>query len=327
MCHHARVDNKSINLHDPVLCWRRSAESSNNSYIHAINSNLDSLNRNGFRNLRLMQSETVFVNAKEVLSLEECDFYHTMDLPEIGLVHGLFDLRSTIGTYLGNFKFEKKRVLEIGTASGFVCFSVERAGAEVIAYDLSPDFSWDIVPYAKLDVAALREARKSHIGRLNNSFWLAHKKLGSRAKVVYGTVYQIPPEIGPVDATIINSVLLHVRDPFLAIQQAASLAKETVIVTDAFGWGHGWKRWLKNLMPGRNSIIRFVPNYRNCSKTETWWYLTPQFVQECLGVLGFENSVVSYHKQLYTNRGKEKINVPMFTIVATRTAGRPNSLA
>lgn len=78
-------------------------------------------------------------------------------------------------------------MLEIGTASGFICFSVERAGAEVVAYDLSPDFSWDMVPYAKLDVAALVAERKSHLGRLNNSFWLAHKKLESRAKVVYGT--------------------------------------------------------------------------------------------------------------------------------------------
>lgn len=78
-------------------------------------------------------------------------------------------------------------MLEIGTASGFICFSVERAGAEVVAYDLSPDFSWDMVPYAKLDVAALVAERKSHLGRLNNSFWLAHNKLESRAKVVYGT--------------------------------------------------------------------------------------------------------------------------------------------
>lgn len=274
-----------------------------------------------------MQTESVFVNAKEVLSLEECDFYHTMDLPEIGLVHGLFDLRSTIGTYLGNFKFKQKRVLEIGTASGFVCFSVERAGAEVIAYDLSPEFSWDMVPYAKFDGAALLEARKSHIGRLNNSFWLAHKKLESRAKVVYGTVYQIPPEIGSVDVTIVNSVLLHVRDPFLALQQAVSLTKETVIVTDAFGYPTRLKRWLKKLMPDKTSTMRFAPNYRKCSPTETWWYLTPQFVQECLGVLGFENSVVSHHEQLYTNMGTQQTNVPMFTIVATRTSGRPNSLA
>lgn len=274
-----------------------------------------------------MQTENVFVDAKEVLSLEECDFYHTMDLPDIGLVNGLFDLRSTIGTYLGNFKFNQKRVLEIGTASGFICFSVERDGAEVVAYDLSPDFSWDMVPYAKLDVASLLEERKSHIGRLNNSFWLAHKKLNSRAKVVYGTVYQIPPEIGSVDVTIINSVLLHVRDPFLAIQKAASLTKETVIVTDAFGWGNptGWKRWLQNLLPGQKSIMRFVPNYRNCSPTETWWYLTPEFIQECLGVLGFENSVVSYHEHLYTNMGTEQTKVPMFTIVATRTAGHPST--
>jgi len=276
-----------------------------------------------------MQTDYVFVHPREGLSLEECDFYHTMDLPGTGLIHGLFDLRSTIESYLGNFQFKQKRVLEIGTASGFVCFSMERAGAEVIAYDLSPDFNWDMVPYAKLDIAALREERRSHIGRLNNSFWFAHQKFESRAKVVYGTVYQIPPEIGLVDVTIINSVLLHVRDPFLAMQQAASLTKETMIVTDAYGWGNptGWKRWLIDKLQGYKSTMRFLPDYRNNSPTETWWYLTPEVIQECLGVLGFEQSVVTNHEHLYTNKGTQQTKVPMFTIVATRTAGRPNSVA
>ena len=41
----------------------------------------------------------------------------------------------------------------------------------------------------------------------------------SKAKVVYGTVYEIPEEIGRVEVATFGSVLRHVRDPFLALRR------------------------------------------------------------------------------------------------------------
>jgi hypothetical protein len=73
---------------------------------------------------------------RTITDLKDCDFYHTMDIPGVGLVKGEWDLRLGIRRYLGNVAFRDKRVLEIGTASGFVCFYIESQGAEVVAYDL-----------------------------------------------------------------------------------------------------------------------------------------------------------------------------------------------
>lgn len=174
----------------------------------------------------------VYASPRMVTDLRECYFYHTMDIPGYGHVEGEWDLREGIRAYLGNVNVRRKRVLEIGTASGFACFHMEREGADVVAYDLSEDQAWDVVPFARLDHAAFLSKMKQHIRKLNNGFWLCHRALQSRSRLVYGSVYSVPDQIGPVDICTFGSVLLHLRDPFLALQKALRLTRETAIVTD-----------------------------------------------------------------------------------------------
>src|SRR6516225_6733673 len=93
----------------------------------------------------------LFAEPRAVTKTADCIFYHTMDIPGHGLVEGEWDLRDNPAAYLGNVDVSGKRVLEIGTASGFLCFYMERQGAEVIAYDISEHQAWDLVPYARCD--------------------------------------------------------------------------------------------------------------------------------------------------------------------------------
>ncbi|MEE9185219.1 MAG: hypothetical protein V3U39_12205, partial [Acidimicrobiia bacterium] len=79
----------------------------------------------------------VFALPREVTDINECYFYHSMDIPRHGAVDGEWDLREGVTEYLGGVDFAGKRVLEVGTASGFLCFHMESQGAEVVAYDLS----------------------------------------------------------------------------------------------------------------------------------------------------------------------------------------------
>ncbi|GAI92786.1 unnamed protein product, partial [marine sediment metagenome] len=82
---------------------------------------------------------------------EECYFYHTMDIPGFGCIQGPWDLRKVAHEYLGSVDFKGKRVLEIGTASGFLCFYMESLGAEVVACDLSENQLMDLVPFSRRD--------------------------------------------------------------------------------------------------------------------------------------------------------------------------------
>ena len=102
-----------------------------------------------------------WVEPRIIDDMNECYFYHTMDIPGHGLVKGNWDLRGKESEYLGHVDFQGKRVLEIGTASGHLCFSMEKMGAEVVAYDLSPKQDWDFVPLLRIGFARLQVRQKN----------------------------------------------------------------------------------------------------------------------------------------------------------------------
>jgi SAM-dependent methyltransferase len=233
--------------------------------------------------------------------LSQCVFYHFMDLPGIGEVDGQWDIRGSEGEYLGGVHLTGKRVLEIGTASGHLCFWMERQGAEVVAYDLSEDFDWDVVPFARRGHTLSLAHRKAGYRRMNNAWWLAHRLFSSQARVVYGSVYQIPDSIGPVDIATFSSVLLHLRDPFSALEQALRLTRETVVVTD-------------RLMPLKGPTMEFVPDHREQEWNGTWWWLAPAAIERFVALLGFESTEVKYHKQRHLSG-----EIDLYSVVGHRT--------
>ncbi len=253
-------------------------------------------------------SSVVWAEPRDVARIEDCYFYHTMDIPNHGTVHGEWDLRGRETTYLGNVDVKGKRVLEIGTASGHLCFSMERMGAEVAAYDLSGEEEWDLVPYAG-QVEAGRANRKEKIRRLNNAYWFAHRAFASRARVAYGSVYEIPHDIGQFDICTLGSILLHLRDPFLALQRVTAHVRETAIVTDLAPSGLG--------LAGRVAVFR--PDAAARLPDDTWWHLSPALVSEFLRVLGFPDTEIHFHKGLYVaSQTPGGVEIQLYTVVGRR---------
>ena len=234
-----------------------------------------------------------------------------MDIPGHGTVIGEWDLRGREQAYLGNVALAGKTVLEIGTASGHLCFWMEGQGAEVVAYDLSDSHEWDIVPYAALDVRGIAEGRKAHMRKINNAWWFAHERFKSTARVSYGTAYDVSERLGRFDIVTLSAILLHLRDPFLALQRAASVSDDTIVVTD---WPPARRlEPLAQLDDWRR--VRFMPDHRSTGPVETWWQVTPEFVGEALQILGFGDLTITHHQQL--SKGNE---MGLFTIVARRGA-------
>jgi SAM-dependent methyltransferase len=262
-------------------------------------------------NERDRQPDSIYSDPRVVDRLDDCYFYHSMDLPQHGFVAGPWDLRPGIERYLGNVEFRGKRVLDIGTASGFLAFWMERQGAEVIGFDISEKYSRDLVPFEGGIDPEESASWGAHIRKLNNSFWFTRALLGSKAQMVYGTVYDIPEAIGQVDIVTFGAVLLHLRDPFLALQSALRITTETVIVAEGISRHSIPLTLLRLLKP----TVVFLPNARKASPRDTWWALPPQTIVEFLKVLGFQRTHVNYHVQLY--RGKRR---PMYTVVGRRTS-------
>lgn len=152
-------------------------------------------------------------------------------------------------------------------------------------------------PYAKI----------KRISDQHRGYFYCHTANRSRAKVVYRSVYEMPRQMGPFDVSMFGAILLHLRDPFFALHNGCRLTKETVIVTDVLHASLKEKT--------RDPVMRFVPTSKDKSRIGTFWMLSPEIVAQMLGVLGFEDSTITYHNQIA--RGAEK---EMFTVVAHRTA-------
>lgn len=257
-------------------------------------------------------AESDWILERPVPAFEDCHFYHTMDVPGHGVVRGEWDLRGREMDYLGNVDVSGKRVLELGTASGHLCFWMERMGASVSALDLSGDQEWDIVPYQGLDPGRRIADRQRHIERLNNAFWLAHEAFGSKARVLYGSVYDMPEDAGWFDIATMGSILLHLRDPFLALQRVSDHVGETIIVTDMLP---GLKCRLFDRLGGALGIrsLQFLPDSRRREPIDTWWRLSPGLIAEFLGIAGFPDIRVTRHRQKWHDR-----EVDMFTVVGSR---------
>lgn len=177
----------------------------------------------------------IYATPRHVTSVEDCWFYHTLDVPGLGTIPGEWDLRGAVDEYLGGVAWAGKRVLELGTASGFLCFEIEARGADVVAFDQAPHLVPDLLPLATFhEYGALTRHLAGFMEKLRNSYWLCHRLRGSRANVVYGDIYNLPAGIGPVDVATFGCILLHLRDPFLALANAARFARETIVVTDVF---------------------------------------------------------------------------------------------
>jgi SAM-dependent methyltransferase len=271
---------------------------------------LDSLERRTGERGNLRNTTFQYTAPRHVTNVEECFFYHHMDLPGLGEVGKGWDLRKTIDGYLGHFDFRGKRVLDVGTASGFLSFEMEKRGAEVVSFDMASRAQWQLVPFRArgFDVPRMHSAFEKRADPIRNGYWLAHRLLKSRARVYYGDIHNIPDDIGQFDVVILGMVLPHLREPFYALAQTARLSRDAIIITQQAPRDQG-------------PIAYFIPNTRmNPDSPETyaaWWVFSEGCFREMLQVLGFAIESVTWQKHMCTGRepaGEEEC----MTMVARR---------
>jgi hypothetical protein len=262
----------------------------------------------------------------ENISLKDCEWYHIMEIPGIGLTEGVFDVREDIGNIFGNLDLKNKKVLNVGPSTGYLSFEAERRGADVTSVDLSVDSEErDWVPQVQDDWRKDLKNFMADEKRRRNAFWYAHKALNSKSKLIISHINNLPNEVEAHDIGIIFSVLVHIRDPFLALQRMTSHIKEKIVITELGGYTR--RNTLKNFIPNlfrkifsilnKNKIspsnMKFLPRYgRVASK---WWNYSPDAIIEMIKLLGFGKSTVNYHYYLDKN-GKK---VFQFTVVGERT--------
>lgn len=234
------------------------------------------------------------------ITLNDCEFYHVMDLRGHGRVGGEWDLRGKVDEYLGAFDFNGRSVLEIGPASGFLTAEMERRGAKVLALEMPPNAGWDYVPYPPQMLDPIVRERIDVMRRLRNSFWFTHAALGLKARLAYGSAYDIPAVLGHFDVAVLASVLLHCHSPLRIVEQCARRA-ETLIITDIHDPGLDGLRACQ-LLPAADEM-----------NWHTWWRFSPDLFTGFLRVMGFSRFSQTFHTQQSAS-GPHRL----FTIVASR---------
>jgi SAM-dependent methyltransferase len=226
---------------------------------------------------------------REVSNLDQCSFYHTVGLPE-GTVEGVWDLRPVIDSYLGRVDFYGKKVLDVGTSTGFLSFHCENWASEVVSFDQSDEFPAQETVDWKNDPIA--------IWRMKSSYWYCHSRLKSKCRVVYGNVYDIPTDES-FDVAILGSILLHLENPYGAIRSAGKVA-ETLIITEGY-------------RPHFNTDhMVFRPSYP--AADWCWWYIPPATACRMLISAGFTPGVPTFLRATGPNNNM----VDLYSIVARR---------
>ncbi len=152
---------------------------------------------------------------KHVAELSRKAHYHSLELNDgtvLPGVNGLEVLRARLGSFPIPEDLRGRRVLDVGAASGWFSFEMERRGAEVVAVDC--------VEYSEL--RAVAELR------------------GSRVDYRLLDVDELDPaSIGTFDYILFFGVLYHLRHPLLGLEKICALARDQVFVESFVADGLG----------------------------------------------------------------------------------------
>lgn len=241
--------------------------------------------------------------------LEECRFYHSFTYPDGTETEGGWDLRGKVDDYLGHQDVSGARVLDMGTASGFMTFEMEQRGAHVVSADVDTSARYTKVPYfddlSVTDPELYFSRAEKALQTMKNSYWYSWHKYGSQAEVYYGDLLHLPESIGFFDIGFIGQIMVHNRDPLGILQAVAERVTDRVIISEGMD-------------ESENTVARFIPKPQKGIRPHGWLRMTTGLIKEFLVLMGFE--VIYAGEQEYRCNVTDK-NSRIYTIVGKRLPG------
>ncbi len=226
---------------------------------------------------------------------EEEGWYHTIELAPGVVTHGMFDHRPYVDRYGLPESLEGLRVLDVGTFEGFWAYELERRGAEVVALDVPRIQMLDWPP----------RQRPAEDGPRGDRFRIAAEAKGSKVRWVGRSIYETTPDDldGTFDLVFCGSVLIHLRDPALALERMAGLCHGRLIFADEYSRRLEW-------IPRGN-----FAEWKSGTHM-TWWRPTTKTWMSMIHLAGFDD--VCHHARFNLRfTGEARRGVP-HTIIHAR---------
>jgi SAM-dependent methyltransferase len=207
----------------------------------------------------------MFVEPEKNIDIKDCEFYHKVRLDDGTIIDGDWDLTECIDDYLSNFDFAGKRVIDVGTASGYLSFIMEKKGAEVVSFDMPDGSYWDHLIYPGYQKPFARQTK-----RMFNSYYYLHEIFQSKNKIYRANIYErLGDTVGEFDVAVFGTMLSHVRDPILVLMNILYRVK-----------GYGI---LINPFPDGPTVYN-----NDRGRGRTWWHISQNDVKNIMKDLGFD---------------------------------------
>ena len=224
------------------------------------------------------------VPPRDVASAAGCAFYHSMDFADGSSVAGAWDIRGRFAQYIGDYPLAGKTLLDVGTASGFLAFEAEKAGARVTALEGRSASEYCQLhftgsPYHEDREAFDRDA-DAWFETLKNGFWHGWQKNRSRSEVVYAPLSALPYWKRRFDVVLAGAIIEHLSDPVAAIWSMTRLANEAVIIA-----------FTPVLMTDELTMTP-ASTWEDPKQNYTWWNLSRGLYRRIFANVGFDMELV-----------------------------------
>ena len=201
-------------------------------------------------------------------------WYQSIDLAGGVVTPGFVDHRDQLPLYHLPESMAGKRCLDVATWDGFWAFEMEKRGAaEVLAIDVARTSDIDMPVRVRQDM--LRNGEDSVTG---DGFRLAHEALGSRVIRKTMSVYDLSPELlGEFDFVFVSDLLLHLRDPQLALDRVRSVCRGTLYLAEIYHPG---------LEPFGDACLAEYPLW--VPGEYVWWLMSLNTIKRMVWEAGFD---------------------------------------
>ena len=209
--------------------------------------------------------------------MPEPTWYHSIELEPGTVTPGLFDHRPYVARYGLPDDLTGKRVLDVGAQDGFWSFEMERRGARVTALDLDDPNELDWPP--RLRPGGVRREEGGYPLAGGSAFQVAHRALDSSVQRLNTSIYDATPERlgGTFDLVFSGSVLIHLRDPMLALERMAGLCSGQLVIAEEYSRRLEWLPFAS------------VAEFRGDSPWMTWWIPSTRGWEAMVRCAGFED--------------------------------------
>ncbi|HET9323260.1 MAG TPA: class I SAM-dependent methyltransferase [Gaiellaceae bacterium] len=214
-------------------------------------------------------------------------WHQTIELPGGIRTPGIFDNPRGLQHVPLPPSLKGKRCLDVGTADGFWAFEMERRGAdEVVAVDVPERELLDWPAFVDEEEWEVVHDIGDHKG-----FFLAKEALRSNVRLEELPVYDLrSEEVGEFDFAFVGSLLLHLRDPVLALASVRRVLRGELLSADTIS------PLLTALHPTQPIARLEGPGW------PLWWILNLAGYRRLFPLAGFE--VVQTGKPFLLKRGE-----------------------